>query len=204
MNGTSSSSASSRSSSSAKSTPRRSLGGAAAGSASSVSSSVDQRSALDHRVQLGRLIRLGLEAVFLARRRPRAFPPRPLVRKGAGAHPPVAQGLLGVELGAALGTGRRAAAQIVEFARTGWANLFGAQFGIGQCGDLYSRLAGSGGSLAMAGGHCQKQSPSHKPAPDRMTPRRPPGRRRTYRPPGRRPCGPRHARRATSRSPTAP
>ena len=30
----------------------------------------------------------------------------------------------------------RTAAEVVEFRRTGWADLFGAQFGIGQCGDL--------------------------------------------------------------------
>jgi hypothetical protein len=64
----------------------------------------------------------------------------------------------------------RTTPQIVEFGRTGWANLFGAQFGIGQCGDLcecclreLGGLAESGASLAMAEGHCQKPNPSANP-----------------------------------------
>ena len=70
----------------------------------------------------------------------------------------LAHRLFRVELSRALGAVGRPAVQVVEFSRTGGANLFCAQFGTGQWGDLDSG-GGSGGPLAMGQGRCQRRNP---------------------------------------------
>jgi 3-phosphoshikimate 1-carboxyvinyltransferase len=123
-----------------------------------------QRRIVDDRVELGGFIGLGLESVLGISRRDDFFFLGVFLRHNrASADAAIAQRFLGIEFGSAFGADGRTPSQIVELRRTGWANLFGAQFGIGQFGDL-NLLAGlEGRSLAMAGGHCQKPSPFSQP-----------------------------------------
>ena len=139
MNGTSSSSASSRSSSSAKSTPRpRRRGGRGVGSGVLVLVLGDQRSAR-RRLRPARAPRRPrLRTRPRLRRRPAWRFTSSASSSGSGRARARTRRLRSASSGSNsvphLGQMRRAAAQVVELARTGGANLLCAQFGIGQGG----------------------------------------------------------------------
>ena len=78
----------------------------------------------------------------------------------AGADPAGLQRLFRVELGSALGADGRTAPQVVELALAVRADLFGAQFGIGQGGDLLSEcVAKAAAPLPRAGAAVKSKAP---------------------------------------------
>ena len=91
--------------------------------------------------RISKKLMFAIEAVLDIGRHRRRFLIGIVIRHdGADANPTVAQCFFGVELRRALGADRGAAAEIVELRRAVWADLFGAQFRIGQCGDLLFKL----------------------------------------------------------------
>ena len=136
----------------------------------------DQRRVVDRGVKFLGLIGLRLEAVldFLFLGDLRLFLDGVIFgQRRPGADPSIAHRLFRIELVLALGAVGRSAAKIVEFRRTAWANLFRAQFGIGQCGDLClvgcEGVAISGGSLATLTVHCQNPRRPSSEVRARMT-----------------------------------
>ena len=197
--GTSASSSSS-SSSSAKSTPRSSAGATPASPARGLRRSPAARAR--PRPPRGS-----------PRPRPRSRPARrpawraPLrrPRNPAGRARPHAAGLqrlFRVELSARTLGNSRTPAQIVELALAVRADLFGAQFGIGQSGDLPQASVAKAAAPLPREGAAVKSNPPRLPRCRRLRSRhdaRPADRRAR-----RAPCGVAFARRATNRSPTAP